>query len=146
MRIRKGFAAGFVGLALVAAYLGVAKITFVHDKVLHFGMFLALTLLFYWVVETSRKRATNATLIVCVLVGGVGSEFVQSLVPYRAFDPYDIAANVGGSVLALVVCNLYHKRMLERKRANKYAQLYGDVEGNEGVGLATLGPVGPEDV
>lgn len=46
---------------------------------------------------------------------------------HREFDLYDIVANVSGSVLALALCNWYHKRMLERKRAARgYAAVAGD--------------------
>lgn len=46
---------------------------------------------------------------------------------HREFDSYDIVANVSGSILALALCNWYHKRMLERKRAARgYAAVAGD--------------------
>jgi hypothetical protein len=47
---------------------------------------------------------------------------------HREFDYYDILANVLGSVSALALCNWYHKRMLERKRA---ARGYGAVPGDD---------------
>lgn len=47
---------------------------------------------------------------------------------HREFDPYDIAANVFGSLLAIALCNWYHKRMIERKRA---ARGYNAVAGND---------------
>lgn len=46
----------------------------------------------------------------------------------REFDPFDVFANVLGSGLALGLCNWYHKRMLERKRA---ARGYGAVAGDD---------------
>lgn len=46
----------------------------------------------------------------------------------RIFDYYDILANVMGSVSALALCNWYHKRMNERKRA---ARGYGAVPGDD---------------
>jgi hypothetical protein len=56
----------------------------------------------------------------------------------RDFDPYDIAANVLGSAVAIGACQWYHKRMLERKRqARSYNLVPGDeedVELGEGVG------------
>jgi hypothetical protein len=46
---------------------------------------------------------------------------------HREFDYYDILANVLGSGLALALCNWYHKRMVERKRAARgYAAIAGD--------------------
>ncbi|KAK9373760.1 uncharacterized protein V1513DRAFT_448047 [Lipomyces chichibuensis] len=120
MRIRKSFAAAFVLLLLLSAYLGFAPIDVQHDKPVHFLVFFTLTTLFYWIVDTTRKRLINATIIVCILLGGIGSELVQSFVPYRAFDIVDIVANVIGASVALALSSLYHKRMLERKRAQKY--------------------------
>ncbi|KAK9386627.1 VanZ like family-domain-containing protein [Lipomyces mesembrius] len=120
MRIRKSFAAAFVLLLLLSAYLGFAPIDLQHDKLVHFLAFFTLTTLFYWIVDTTRRRLINATIIVCIVLGGIGSEFVQSFVPYRAFDIFDIVANVIGASLALALSSLYHKRMLERKRAQKY--------------------------
>jgi hypothetical protein len=51
---------------------------------------------------------------------------------HRDFDYYDVLANVLGSVSALALCNWYHKRMLERKRA---ARGYAAVAGDDGVEL-----------
>ncbi|KAK9362954.1 hypothetical protein V1527DRAFT_456776 [Lipomyces starkeyi] len=120
MRIRKSFAAAFVLLLLLSAYLGFAPIDVQYDKPVHFLVFFTLTTLFYWIVDTTRRRLINATIIVCILLGGIGSELVQSFVPYRAFDIFDIVSNVIGASVALALSSLYHKRMLERKRAQKY--------------------------
>ena len=66
----------------------------------------------------------------------------------RDFDYYDILANVLGSISALVLCNWYHKRMLERKRAARgYAAVAGederDVELGEDFEGQETGVVGP---
>lgn len=80
----------------------------------------------------------NMTAVVCTLVLGVGSEFVQSFLPNdRDFDLYNIAANVLGSLAGLGLCTWYHKRMLERRRERKtYNAIPGedaeDVELGEG--------------
>lgn len=64
----------------------------------------------------------------------------------REFDPYDIAANVSGSLIAIALCNWYHKRMIERKRAARgYNAVAGDdeldVELGEGVSGQETGVV-----
>nr|POE93219.1 uncharacterized protein c11e3.10 [Quercus suber] len=85
---------------------------------------------FYWILEIPRRRLIHLTLIVCTAGLAIGSEVVQAALPNdRLFDPYDIAANVVGSGLALGICSVYHKRMLERKRKNKH---YDIVPGDEG--------------
>lgn len=104
--------------------------------------FFLLTLAFYWIVDTNRRRTLNLTLVVCTLCLGCGSEFLQALLPNgRDFDVYDVVANIVGSLAALGLCSWYHKRMLERRRARKtYTAVPGedgeDLELGEGAGLA----------
>ena len=50
----------------------------------------------------------------------MGSEFVQAVLPNgRAFDVFDILANIVGSLCGVVLCSWYHKRMLERKKKRR---------------------------
>ncbi|GAB7337525.1 hypothetical protein MBLNU457_g2847t1 [Dothideomycetes sp. NU457] len=132
LRVRKAFAASFVILALVAASLGLGKVSIPEyrqsDKVLHAITFFLLTLNFYWIIDTTRRRLINLTLVVCIVGLGIGSEVLQGLLPNdRDFDPYDIVANFVGAVPALLISSWYHKRMLERKRASKnYNLVPGD--------------------
>ncbi|KAF2751654.1 hypothetical protein M011DRAFT_482485 [Sporormia fimetaria CBS 119925] len=135
MRIRKPFAASFIVLCLISALAGFSPNNYSlptykqSDKALHFIAFFAITLTFYWVLETSRRKVIQLTFAICTFGLGVASEVVQSLLPIgRPFDPYDVVANVLGSGAAIAVCNWYHKRMLERKRA---ARGYGAVAGDD---------------
>jgi hypothetical protein len=108
-----------------------------------------LTLCFYWILDTSRRRTLNLTLTFCTGVLGIGSEFLQALIPDngRAFDLYDILANVVGSLAALALSTWYHKRMIERKRLRKhYTAVPGegdeqDLELGEGPGGQESGVV-----
>lgn len=101
-----------------------------NDKVLHCVSFFILTTCFYWILDTTRRRNLNLTLLVCTAIIGVGSEFLQSIIPNgRTFDVYDILANTAGSLTAVALSSWYHKRMLERKRAAKqYMTVPGDEE------------------
>ncbi|ODA76041.1 hypothetical protein RJ55_08323 [Drechmeria coniospora] len=136
MRIRLPFAAVFALLLLLAGYAGLSTFefgSFSNDKVLHAVTFFLLTLVFYWVVDTNRRRTVNMTLVVCTLSLGIGSEFLQSFLPNnRDFDMYDIFANVAGSLAGVALCSWYHKRMMERRRKNK---TYNTVPGEEDVEL-----------
>ncbi|KAG6298092.1 hypothetical protein E4U09_001088 [Claviceps aff. purpurea] len=122
----------FLLLLLIAGYAGLSKLQLgglVNDKVVHLITFFILTIVFYWIVDTNRRRTLNMTLVVCTLCLGVGSEFVQSILPNdREFDLYDIVANLVGSLAGLGLCSLYHKRMLERKRNQK---AYNTVPGED---------------
>jgi VanZ family protein len=51
------------------------------DKVLHFIAFFLLTLTFYWILETSRRKVLQITFTVCTLGLGCVSEVVQGLLP-----------------------------------------------------------------
>ncbi|ORY58831.1 uncharacterized protein BCR38DRAFT_309702, partial [Pseudomassariella vexata] len=132
----------FFLLCLLAGYAGLSTLQlgeYVNDKVLHLFTFFLLTVVFYWIVDTNRRRTLNLSLVVCTLVLGVGSEFLQGFLPNgREFDLYDIVANVVGSLGGLGLCSWYHKRMLERKRGRKYDAVPGedeeDLELGEGSG------------
>ena len=135
-----GAAADSVGLffllLVVAGYAGLTSLqldSIVNDKVLHYLTFFLLTLAFYWIVDTSRRRTMNVALLVCTGGLGVGSEILQGVLPNgRVFDLFDIVANILGSLTALGLCSWYHKRMLERKRERKYTAVPGE-EGAEGL-------------
>jgi len=92
-------------------------------------IFLLLTMCFYWILDTNKRRALQLTLFVCTFGMSVGSEIIQGLIPNgREFDPFDIVANVAGSGCAIVICQWYHKRMLERKRQSKSFTLVGEAD------------------
>ncbi|TAQ87606.1 hypothetical protein B7494_g4059 [Chlorociboria aeruginascens] len=143
MRIRLPFAGAFVFFLFVAGYAGLTslQVDVVNDKVLHCVTFFILTTCFYWILDTTRRRNLNFTLLACTGILGVGSEFLQGFLPNgRTFDFYDIIANVMGSLAALGLSSWYHQRMLERKRkARQYQVVPGDdeerdVELGEGIG------------
>ncbi|KAI9724979.1 MAG: hypothetical protein M1812_000255 [Candelaria pacifica] len=146
MRIRVPFACAFLFLLLASGYLGLTslQLDLVNDKVLHFITFFLLTICFYWILDTSRRRNLNFTLVTCTLILGVGSEFVQGFLDNgRKFDPYDILSNIVGSLSALALCSWYHKRMLDRKRHAKHYHLVPGDENNLDVELGE--GVGPQD-
>ncbi len=141
---------GFFLLLLVAGYAGLSSLhidSVVNDKVLHAVTFFLLTVAFYWIADTSRRRTLNMALLVCTAGLGVGSEVLQALIPNngRVFDLLDIAANILGSLAALGLCSWYHKRMLDRKRHRRYASLPGE-EGGAAGGDLEAGPDGPDTV
>ncbi|KAF7912191.1 uncharacterized protein EAF01_001212 [Botrytis porri] len=148
MRIRLPFAGAFLFLLLLAGYAGLTSIqvdAVINDKVLHTITFFILTVVFYWILDTSRRRNLNFTLIICTGILGVGSEFLQGFLPNgRIFDFYDIVANIVGSLAGVALCSWYHLRMLERKRlAKTYHVVPGDEEQDlelgEGVGAQESG-------
>ncbi|KAL8874459.1 MAG: hypothetical protein Q9174_000204 [Haloplaca sp. 1 TL-2023] len=122
MRVRYPLAAAFTVLVLLFAYLRFSsmQIPQVNPGILHLVAFFLLTLTFYWILDTTRRRLLNLTLLLVTFLLGLGSEAVQILIPdRRTIDPVNIAANVLGSLSALALCAIYHKRMLERRRRRK---------------------------
>ncbi|KAL9103958.1 MAG: hypothetical protein Q9163_001064 [Psora crenata] len=121
MRIRYPFAGGFILLFLLAAYLGLGSLQIpqVDAKILHFITFFLLTVTFYWIFDTTRRRILNLTLLFVTVCLGLGSEGLQGVVTTRQFDLFVVVANILGSLAALALCTVYHKRMLDRRRRAK---------------------------
>ncbi|KAG9777001.1 hypothetical protein ABEF95_000826 [Exophiala dermatitidis] len=147
MRIRFPFAIAFVVLLVFSSSIGLLPYSSLpstpaaaqpyiprqSDKALHIIFFFALTATFYFILDTSRRRVIHLTLVVCTLCLGVGSEVAQHLLPNdREFDPWDVLANVVGSLAALGLASAYHRRAAERRRRAKFSALAGDgVEGED---------------
>lgn len=95
-----------------------------NDKLLHLITFFLLSMTFYWILDTTRRRTLHITMVVCTLALGIGSEVLQALVPNgRSFDPFDVLANIVGSLGAVGMCTWYHKRMMERKRKSRFGAM-----------------------
>jgi len=160
MRIRFPFAISFLILLIFSSSLGLLPHSSLpstpaaarpyippqSDKALHFLCFFALTATFYFILDAARRRVIHLTLVVCTLLLGVGSEVAQGLLPNdREFDPWDVLANVIGSLVALGLASAYHRRAAERRRRAKFSALTGDgmegedLELGEGVGLTEDG-------
>lgn len=89
-------------------------------------------------IDTSRRRTLHLTLLVCTLGLGLGSEVFQGFLPNgRDFDPFDVLANVVGSLGAIGLCGWYHRRMLDRRRKTRYNMMEN---GEEDVELGGVGP------
>ncbi|KAI3475893.1 hypothetical protein L1887_62653 [Cichorium endivia] len=109
--------------------------------------------MFYMIWDVDEPARTsylwrNASLILsaitCLLVGGIGSEIVQSLLPYKQFQIGDIVANLLGSSLGLWFSYHLEKRYRARRELERlYAPLdiedYGDLLDDEDDG-ADLDP------
>jgi len=73
-----------------------------------------------------------ATAFLCFILGGVVSEFVQSLLPYKTFDFGDVVANLLGSGLGLFI-SFHAERYYRRRReiSRLYKPLYDDMSDQE---------------
>ena len=83
------------------------------DKVAHFGLFFVTGLIS--VLGASFLSRFRARMLFGILFGlflAVGTEFAQSLVPFRNMSFYDLLADIFGLGLALALCAL----LLHRSR------------------------------
>jgi VanZ family protein len=84
------------------------KINF--DKIVHIGLFAVL--IFLWRSSFNWKLKNYNLLLLCsAFLYGLMVEFIQLYwIPNRSFDLYDVAADMAGSILGLLIwIKLYKK-------------------------------------
>ena len=88
--------------------------------VLHFFAYFVGSALFYW---TFIKDTLFSILISCftIFMFGVALEIVQYYLPYRTFNPVDIAANGGGVGFFVLAWMVFWRR-----RPGMDGPLWGD--------------------
>ncbi|KAK0225865.1 hypothetical protein IW262DRAFT_716048 [Armillaria fumosa] len=101
-----------------------------NDKLLHFLCFCVATGVFYFIFDVEedarriwfwRHSGLIFTAVVCFFCGGILSEIVQSLLPYKEFQLGDVVANLLGSSLGL--WSAYYMEKYYRHR-REIARLY----------------------
>ncbi|KAF8320714.1 hypothetical protein DL93DRAFT_1725514 [Clavulina sp. PMI_390] len=137
IRIRPWFLLFTVLTMLLLAFIGftnVARGVPINDKILHFFCLGFATGLFYWCFEPEedarriwywRHMSLIITGVLCFFFGGIVSEFVQSLLPYKVFEGGDVLANLLGSS-----CGLAASWHLERyyRRRREISRLYAPLD------------------
>jgi VanZ family protein len=88
------------------------------DKILHFGAYGLLGILFFRAYETLPLKA-NKTLLILMSIGsatlyGLSDEIHQYFVPFREADIMDVVANTIGSICAVY---FYHLWKTQKKPA-----------------------------
>ncbi|KAF7294888.1 hypothetical protein MIND_01026700 [Mycena indigotica] len=138
LRLRPWFLLATVLIMLLLAFLGFTNFSHslpLNDKALHFLCFGIATGVFYFIFdveEESRRHwfwrnvALIVTVFVCFICGGIFSEVVQSMLPYKQFQFGDIAANLLGSSIGLLV-SYYLERYYRTRR--EIARLYQPLDG-----------------
>lgn len=76
------------------------------DKLVHFGMFMVLTLLWLSVYPQDRGGISLAKIVTNYLVFGIVFaifvEYMQHYIPGRSFDYGDMAANLTGGTVGVI--------------------------------------------
>jgi len=126
LRFRPWFVALTVLIMLSLAFLGLTNFTHAfpfNDKLLHFFCLGIATGVFYFIFDVEeesrriwfwRHSPLMFTVFVCLFLGGIVSEYVQSLLPHKTFQFGDIVANLLGSGIGLYVA--YHLERYYRQR------------------------------
>ncbi|KAI0049946.1 hypothetical protein FA95DRAFT_1514910 [Auriscalpium vulgare] len=128
--------------ALIMVALGLLGLTNLahafplNDKLLHFICLGIATGVFYFIFDVEedarriwfwRRAPLMLTGVVCFLFGGIVSEIVQSLLPYKTFQFGDIVANLLGSTIGLYTA--YHLERYYRHR-REISRLYRPLSGS----------------
>ncbi|KAJ7632683.1 hypothetical protein FB45DRAFT_913155 [Roridomyces roridus] len=133
IRLRPFFLIATAIVMLTLAVLGFTNFSRslpLNDKALHFLCFCIATGVFYFIFDVEedsrriwfwRHAALIFTGVVCFFCGGILSEFVQSMLPYKEFQIGDVVANLLGSSIGLWAS--YHMERYYRKR-REIARLY----------------------
>jgi len=133
VRLRPWFLAFTCLIMAMLAFLGFTNFSRslpLNDKLLHFLCFLLATGVFYFIIDVEeqarriwfwRYSSLIFTTFTCFFCGGILSEFVQAALPYKEFDMGDIAANLLGSSIGLVI-SFYLEKYYRRRR--EIARLY----------------------
>jgi len=134
IRIRPWFIVFTFLIMFTLAFLGFTNFSHslpLNDKALHFICFGLATAVLYWVsdVEEDARRVwlwRHFSLIftgtVCLFFGGVVSEIVQSLLPYKQFDLGDVIANISGSSIGLFISYHLERRYRHRREIMRLYQ------------------------
>ncbi|WVW81008.1 hypothetical protein I302_102999 [Kwoniella bestiolae CBS 10118] len=122
LNIRPGMIFATAIWIIILGILGMAPLPElpVNDKALHFFGLGFATYLIYFILEVPdgagkriwyiRRAPLLFTLVTAFFVGGIISEFIQSLLPWKEFQFGDIVANLLGSTLFLYLAHLTHQR------------------------------------
>ncbi|KAF8919903.1 hypothetical protein CPB85DRAFT_1429383 [Mucidula mucida] len=118
-----------VGLALLG-FTNFSRSLPLNDKILHFLCFCLATAVFYFIFDVDedarriwfwRHSSLLFTAFICFFCGGILSEFVQGMLPYKEFQIGDIFANLLGSSIGLYIA--FHLEKYYRQR-REIARLY----------------------
>ncbi|WWC92138.1 uncharacterized protein L201_007092 [Kwoniella dendrophila CBS 6074] len=136
LNIRPGMVFATAIWIIILGILGMAPLPElpVNDKALHFFGLGFATFLLYFILEVPdgagrrvwyiRRAPLLFTLFTAFFVGGIISEFIQSLLPWKEFQFGDIIANLSGSTIFLYFAHLLHKRQIRKlELSNLYQPL-----------------------
>lgn len=112
---------------LLVVYLMLTRITvevevISHvDKIAHWTVF---SVLMSWYAQLMHSRWSRVFSTACIVILGIGLEYLQALSPYRHFDYADMLANMVGIISGIIlmrISGLRYLYWLELKLSKKKA-------------------------
>ncbi|KAF5370588.1 hypothetical protein D9758_001822 [Tetrapyrgos nigripes] len=131
IRLRPWFILFTCLIMLLLAFLGFTNFSRslpLNDKLLHFLCFCVATAVFYFIIDVEedarriwfwRHSGLIFTAFTCFFCGGILSEVVQSLLPYKEFQIGDVVANLLGSSLGLYFAYYLEKYYRHRREISR---------------------------
>ncbi len=87
-----------------------------EDKLVHGGLFTVwITLLYSLVIVSQKNQYSITSLLIVLLLGigtGIGTEWLQSYIPYRTMDTNDFIADLLGTIAAIITVLSIKKRLI----------------------------------
>ncbi|EGO00105.1 hypothetical protein SERLA73DRAFT_180538 [Serpula lacrymans var. lacrymans S7.3] len=133
IRLRPWFIFFTCAIMVILAFLSFTNVSRslpLNDKLLHFICFCIATGVFYFIFDVEedarriwfwRHSGLLFTAVICFFFGGLVSEIVQSMLPYKEFHFGDVVANMLGSTIGLYIA-YYVERYYRHRR--EIARLY----------------------
>ncbi|KAK2464210.1 hypothetical protein APHAL10511_003667 [Amanita phalloides] len=131
IRLRPWFLLFTCIVMAILAFLGFTNFSRavpINDKLLHFLCFAVATIVFYFIIDVEeearrvwfwRHLAAIFTTFVCFFCGGILSEVIQSILPYKQFDIEDIFANLVGSSAGLFAAHYLDRYYRYRREISR---------------------------
>jgi len=88
------------------------------DYILHFMAYLGLYILLVISKKTSKKsvsKLSSLKLVFLAVLLALATETAQLFIPYRTFNPVDLAANLLGILAGVVVYYFFNKKILQEE-------------------------------
>ncbi|KAK7692339.1 hypothetical protein QCA50_003964 [Cerrena zonata] len=131
LRLRPWFLLFTILVMIILAFLGFTNFSHslpLNDKLLHFFCLMFATGVFYFIFDVEedarrvwfwRESPLIFTGVFCFFFGGIISEFVQSMLPYKEFQFGDVIANLLGSSIGLYIAYYLERYYRSRREISR---------------------------
>ncbi|KAH9819958.1 hypothetical protein DFH28DRAFT_885749 [Melampsora americana] len=123
-------------LALIGFNPALNAWVLIPKKLFHFFSFTLVTSLFYSILDVDQSFQliwywkhfnTILTILICFLLGGLGSELIQIVLPFKIFSWGDLLANESGCLVGYHLARALHKQYQhKRELASLYQPLVNE--------------------